>query len=144
MLNPYSIILGFFVASGVLVTLWGVRIIVIARKTLKWPFVGGKIEESRINFGAGDLLPYIVFSYNIGEKNYQQQMTFPRDITPSQEFTKSYLEKYPAGFLVQVFYDPNNPETATLEPGPAEGDWLILVVGLAMLVLGLLMFFVVL
>ena len=144
MLNPYSIILGLFVASGVLVTLWGVRIIFIARKTLKWPFVGGKIEESRINFGAGDLLPCIVFSYNVGEKNYQQQMTFPRDITPSQEFTKSYLEKYPVGFLVQVFYDPNNPESATLEPGPAEGDWLILVVGLAMLVLGILMFFVVL
>jgi len=141
MFNPYSIILGLFFFSGVLVTLWGIRVIVQARKTLKWPFVGGKIEESKINFGAGDLLPHIVFSYRVGEHDYRQKMKFPADITPSQEFAKSYVDKYPVGFLVQVFYDSENPETATLEPGPAEGDWLILVIGVAMLILGILMFF---
>lgn len=141
MFNPYSIILGLFVFSGVLVTLWGLRVIVLARKTLKWPYVGGKIEESRIKFGAGDLMPHIVFSYSVGEQNYRQQMKFPVDITPSQEFAKSYVDKFPVGYLVQVFYDPDNPEVATIEPGPAEGDWLILAIGLAMLIVGILMFF---
>lgn len=141
MFNPYSIILGLFVFSGVLVTLWGLRVMVLARKTLKWPYVGGKIEESRINFGAGDLMPHIVFSYSVGEQSYQQQMKFSVDVAPSQEFAKSYVDKFPVGFLVQVFYDPENPEVATIEPGPAEGDWLILAIGLAMLIVGILMFF---
>lgn len=126
---------------GVLVTLWGLRVIAVARKTLKWPCVAGKIEESRINFGSRDLFPHIEFSYAIGEQNFRQQITFPADITPTQEFAKSYVDKYPVGFLVQVYYNPGNPQDATLEPGPAEGDWLILVIGLAMLILGVLMFF---
>jgi len=142
MLNPYSIILSLFVICGLLVTLWGVRVIVLARKTLLWPSVGGKIEESRINYGSRDLMPHIVFSYKVGEKHFQQQLKFPADVTPSPEFSKSYVEKYPTGFLVQVYYDPANPETAILEPGPAEGDWLILAIGLAMLFLGMLMFFI--
>ena len=141
MFNPYSIILGLFVVGGMLTTLWGIRVIVVARKSLKWPCVGGKIEESKINFGSRDLLPHIVFSYSVGQQNYLQTMTFPGDITPSQEFSKSYIEKYPVGFLVQVYYNPQNPEEVTLEPGPAQGDWLILAIGLSMLILGILLFF---
>ena len=141
MFNPYSIILVFFVSSGLLVTLWGSRVILVARKTLKWPCVAGKIEESRINFGSKDLLPHIVFSYSVGEQNYRQQIVFPADVTPSQELAKSYVDKYPAGFLVQVYYDPDNPQDATLEPGPREGDWLILAIGVTMLFLGMLMLF---
>ena len=141
MLNPYSIIQGIFVGSGLLVTLWGVRVIVKTRKTLKWPCVAGKIEESRINFGAKDLFPHIVFSYSVDQQAYQQSMKFPADVTPTPELTKSYLDKYPAGFLVQVYYNPDNPQEATVEPGPREGDWLILTIGIAMLLLGILMLF---
>lgn len=141
MFNPYSIILGIFIVSGLLVTLWGFRVIIVARKTLKWPCVAGKIEESRINFGAKDLFPYIVFSYSVDQQPYQQSVKFPGDVTPSPEFSRSYLDKYPAGFLVQVYYNPNNPQEATVEPGPREGDWLILTIGLAMLFVGILMLF---
>ena len=49
MFNPYSIILGLFVIAGVLVSLWGLRVIVTARKTLQWPAVEGTIEESKIS-----------------------------------------------------------------------------------------------
>jgi len=77
----------------------------------------------------------------VGEQPYRQLLKFPNDISPSEEFTRSYIEKYPEGFLVQVFYDPQNPENVTLEPGPAEGDWLVLAIGLGMFVLGIGMLF---
>lgn len=141
MFNPYSIILGLFILSGVVVTLWGVRVIVVARRTLQWPCVGGKIEESKIDFGSRDLLPHIVFSYSVEGKEFRQNLKFPADVTPSQEYSKSYVDRYPAGFLVQVYYNPDNPEDVTLEPGPGKDDWLIMAIGLGMLILGILMFF---
>jgi len=38
---------------------------------------------------------------------------------------------------VEIFYDPDQPETATLEPG-AQGDWMILAMGIAMVIGGIL------
>ena len=67
-------------------------------------------------------------------------MKFSGDITPSEEFSKRYVEKYPEGSQVRVYYDPENPETSTLEPGPGQGDWLVLAIGLGTLVFGVLLF----
>lgn len=143
MFNPYSIILGLFVVTGLLTTAWGLRIISLARKTLQWPTVKGVIDESRVSSDASemnDLLPHIKFSYLVDQKEYQQLLKFSGDITPSEEFSKSYVEKYPVGSSVQVYYDPDHPEIATLEPGPAQGDWLVLAIGLCVLVFGIVLF----
>lgn len=143
MFNPYSIILGLFVFAGLLATLWGLRVIVMARKTLQWPAVEGTIEESKVSFESSetnDLLPHIKFCYSVEQQTFHQVMKFSGDITPSQEFAKSYVDKYPVGASVQVYYNPLNPEMATLEPGLAKGDWLVLAIGLGMLVMGILLF----
>jgi hypothetical protein len=137
MFNPYAVVIGLFLLGGLLATLWGLIIILKARKTQDWPYVEGVIEESRLSSDKNDLLPYILFSYSIGERDYRQTMEFPVDITPSQEFAKSYVQKYPVGSRAQVYYDPDNPQNATLEPGLGKGDWLVLAMGLGMLVLGL-------
>jgi len=144
MLNPYSIILGLFVVAGLLATFWGLRIIVMARKTLQWPAVEGTIEESKVaseSTESNDLLPHIKFCYSIEHQTFQQVLKFPGDITPSEEFAKSYVDKYPVGSRVQVYYNPANPEIATLEPGLGKGDWLVLAIGLGTLVFGILLFF---
>ncbi|MEJ2180408.1 MAG: DUF3592 domain-containing protein [Gammaproteobacteria bacterium] len=144
MFNPYSIILGLFVVAGLLATLWGLRVIVMARKTLQWPAVAGTVEESKISTESSeinDLLPHIKFCYSIEQQTFHQVMQFPGDITPSQEFSRSYVDKYPVGASVQVYYNPEDPEKATLEPGLAKGDWLILAIGLGMVVIGVLLFF---
>ena len=57
MFNPYSIILGLFVVTGLLATGWGLRIIIRARETLQWPAVEGVIEESTKSSESDDLLP---------------------------------------------------------------------------------------
>jgi len=127
--------------GGLITSLWGLLIILKARKTQQWPSVEGYIEESRLSSDKNDLLPHIQFSYSIGSAAYHQAIEFSADITPSQEFAKSYVQKYPIGAKVQVHYDPDNPQRATLEPGIGKGDWLILVIGLVMLVFGIGLFF---
>ena len=141
MFNPYAIILGLFIVAGISATLWGLRVIVVSRKTLAWPAVDGVIVESTLSSEHDDLLPHIMFEYRVQDQSYQQLFKFPKDIAPTQEFARSYIDKYPQGASVNVYYNPEKPDIATLEPGLAKGDWLVLVLGLSMLILGVLLYF---
>jgi hypothetical protein len=143
MFNAYGIIIGLFLAFGIITTLWGWRILAQGRKTLQWPNVEGIIEESSLSSaGNDDLFPQITFRYSINGETFQDTLKFSRDITPTQEFAKSYVEKYPVGRQVQVYYDPSQPARATLEPGSGQGDWLVLAIGMGMTIFGILFLFV--
>lgn len=140
MFNPYTIILSLFVVAGLLATLWGLVIIIRARKTSHWPMAEGVIEESAVSSDANDLLPHISYRYNVDGQGYQRTIEFPADITPTQEFATSYVKKYPVGARIQVYYNPENPEQATLEPGLGKGDWLVFAIGLGTFIFGILFF----
>lgn len=142
MFNPYSIILGLFVVAGLGATIWGLRVIIMARRSLGWPSVEGKIEVSEISSDEFDLLPHIEYSYCVDKRTFQQTLKFPSDITPTKEFAQNYVDNYFVGKKVQVYYDSHNPNHSTLEPGLAKGDWLVLAIGLGMLVIGVMLFFV--
>lgn len=141
MFNPYTIILGLFVVTGFIVTVWGIRILMLARKTRQWPSVEGIIESCEESTDENDLLPRIEFSYVVGQQSFRQTLKFPADISPTQEFARHYVDKYTVGTQTPVFYDPHNPKSSTLEPGLARGDWLVLGTGAGMLVLGIVMLF---
>ena len=49
--------------------------------------------------------------------------------------------RYPLGAAVTVWYDPGQPGKAVLEPGPKLANWIEPGVGLAMVVLGTLAWF---
>ena len=136
MLNPYALILGLFTFAGLLTTLWGWSIIVQGRKTLRWPAAEGVIEQSAPAADADDLLPHILFSYTVAGQTYRRELEFPGGISPAPEFAVSYAGKFPVGAKVQVYYDPGQPECATLDPGPGRGDWMVFALGLAATVFG--------
>jgi len=141
MMNPYIIILSLFVIGSLLATLWGWRVIVKGRKTLTWPNVTGIIEESTPTSEGDDLLPHILFSYCVAEQSYRYSVEFPRGMTPTPEFTAQYMQRFPVGASVSVYYDPQKPNQATLEPGPVKGDWLIFALGIGSTLLGLVFLF---
>ena len=140
MFNPYTIILSLFLVAGIFTTLWGLLIIIKAQKTRDWPCGDGVIEESKPSSDRNDL-PLIQFSYTVGDTRYRRTLEFPGDITPTQEFAASYMQKYPVGTKVPVYYNPDKPGAATLEPGLGKGDWLVLAIGLGMLLFGIMFFF---
>ncbi len=135
-MNGYVAIIGMFIVSGLAITAWGVRIMAQARKTQRWPSVDGEIVHSVAGAETEDLLPDIEFSYRVGSGEFSQKMVFPSGTMPSPEFNKSYLKKYPVGAQVRVYYDPGQHNMATLEPGTANGDWMVLAAGLVVTLTG--------
>jgi len=140
-MNPYTIILSLFVVASLFATIWGWVIISKGRKTLVWPNVTGVVEESTPTSEADDLLPHILFSYIVSGQTYRHTLNFPRGMTPTPEFTASYMARFPVGVSVQVYYDPENIHHATLEPGPVKGDWLVFAIGFCSTLLGIIFLF---
>ncbi len=136
-MNLYFIILASVAFGGIGISIWGWLILQKSRKIEQWPRTTGIIEISDPTSPENDLLPNIIFSYQLDGKKYQKQFEFPEGTHPLPEFTKAYNDKYPVGKKVEVFYDPQQHETATIEPG-TQGDWMILAMGLAMVIGGVL------
>lgn len=136
--NAYVLILWLFLFAGVVVTLWGWTIIAAARRTLRWPQVEGVIDQSDRESEEDDLLPRILFSYTVNDQQYRQPLEFPAGTTPTPEFSNMYVKRYPLGAKVQVFYNPDKVEQATLEPGMRQGDWMVFALGLIALIGGAL------
>ena len=136
-MNVYVVIIGLFIASGLAITAWGLRIMAEARKTRQWPSVDGEIVRSVAGPQTDDLLPDIEFRYRVDSQEYQQTMAFPSGTMPTPEFNKSYQKKYPAGAQVAVYYNPEQHHIATLEPGAANGDWMVLAGGIIAILTGL-------
>ena len=137
MLSPYTIIIVLFVAAGLVTMVWGWTIIRRSRKTRSWPSVAGAIVES-LPYSKHDAhMPHITYQYIINGRAILNTLTIPAGVTPSEEFAKSYVKKFPAGAQVQVYYDPENPEKTTLEPGLASGDWLVFALGVGASLLGI-------
>lgn len=135
-MNLYVLILGLFIVGGLATTLWGWIVIVRGRKSLTWPSVGGTIEKSALSSESDALLPAIEYSYAVAGRTFRRMVEFPGDISPTAELARSYVDKYPAGAHVQVYYDPDRPERATLEPGQGRGDWMILALGVIATLVG--------
>lgn len=136
-MNLYSIILAAVTLGGIGLSIWGWSILQKSRKMQQWPRTTGKIEVFNPSSKENDLLPEIIFSYHIDNKDYRKQFEFPEGTHPLPEFVTFYKNKYPVGSTVEVFYNPEQPEIATLEPS-AQGDWMILAMGIAMMIGGAL------
>ncbi len=136
-MNLYAIILASVALGGIGISIWGWQILQKSRKIEQWPRTTGTIETSNPTSTINDLLPEIVFSYELDGKKYQKQFEFPEGTHPLPEFSKAYNDKYPIGKKVEVWYDPAQHEIATLE-ARAQGDWMILAMGIAMAIGGVL------
>ena len=141
MFNPYAIILGLFIIAGFITALWGWSIIAKARKTRRWSMVEGTIEQSAPTSEADGLPPHILFSYTVAAHTYQRALEFPGGANSSPELAVGYAGKYPCGAKVSVYYNPDQPDQATLEPGLARGDWMILALGITAMAFGIFALF---
>ena len=133
MFNTYTITLSLFVIAGIIVTSWSWRNILTARKTLLWPTVKGAIEKS----SPGSM----AFSYVINEQSYHYSKEVSVDLTPGQNTIENHVNKYPPGKQVTVYYQPENPENATLNPELNKDDWFIFLIGLGTTLTGFLFLF---
>ncbi len=106
----------------------GIQEIKLASESSRWPSVKGKIIFSNYSdhyarsAGSGNARGASSFSldyeYEIDQKTFcgeRVMFGYKNNFFTSDSYRRS--KTYPKGSLVTVYYDPDNPEEAVLEPG---------------------------
>ena len=95
-----------------------------AQASLGWPTVTGRIVDSRLiqtSDAEGDnTTASVTYTYAAGGLALQGNRVSIGGRNPC-----AVIAKYPAGTDVQVFYDPNKPSSAVLEPGGSGMQFLL-------------------
>ncbi|MHC4082207.1 MAG: DUF3592 domain-containing protein [Planctomycetota bacterium] len=120
-----------FLAVGIAITAFGVYRLRIARASGQWPTVTATIVSSDVEtrHRSGDAtgmrtergfeyLPRIVYEYSAnGARHRADRITFDDLRFDSHLAAKTIADQYAPGTEVTVYYDPERPERAVLEPG---------------------------
>ena len=120
------------------------------RESRNWPCVEGRITESTMQVTrrhrSTSYSPRVSYTYSVmGQAYFGTGMTIgATQGFSSQAKVQAQLAKYPLGQPAPVYYDPQQPAQATLEPGATQGAWRTLLMGVitggmgaAVLMLGL-------
>jgi hypothetical protein len=106
----------FFVVSiaCVVVTAWAIR---RGRASRDWPSTPGAILRSAIFSSEGSHSVTIEFGYSVGGEEYRSQQIRYFGLPRTYRGLVELVERYPEGKEVVVYFDPEKPSRAVLEPG---------------------------
>jgi hypothetical protein len=101
-----------------------------AKNSAQWPQTQGIITSSHLVVGrfkqTKGYRPEIQYRYQVGATEYSgSRRSFNRPHLAMQAASQNVIDAYPVGKTVAVFYDPEDPAFALLEPGLA-GDMTLL------------------
>jgi len=101
-------------------------------RSRRWAKVEGKVITSNVNEftgkGGRTYRPMVIYAYSVGAVRFMSSRIASRPLASSDRSAAArFVEKYPVGKTVQVFYDPQDPEQAVLEPGA--NPWLPMIAG---------------
>jgi hypothetical protein len=115
----------------------------VARASRNWPVAPGKITASRIEIEtrtASDnddrerapverYRPHVTYSYRVGNADYHgSTLTWGgAALHGDSASAEAVTHKYPVGSGVSVYYDPDDPSHAALEPNNRRGSAMMLV-----------------
>ncbi|MFX1511456.1 MAG: DUF3592 domain-containing protein [Promethearchaeota archaeon] len=93
------------------------------KASTKWPSVEGEIVASKLGVRFDDegvwiYKPNIIYSYLVGGREYHgERIIIMQAFYPSKSWAQKQVDKYPLGLRVNVYYNPDAPKKAVLEPG---------------------------
>lgn len=119
MLNPNIFIIGAFGITGIAITLWGLMLIIKARKMRNWSRVEGVIADNMITPHADDLPPQIRFNYSVDGHVYTGTLDIPNSIALSDEVSASYQENIRQVQRFRFITIPSVPITPLLNQASA-------------------------
>lgn len=106
----------------------------------KWPTSHGTVTASALERLPDKKWRYraaVQYAYRAGGKNYQASRVFWGGNEGREKHMASVIETYPVGAKVRVFYDPNDPAEAVLNPIQNTGSRPMVLYAMAMTTLGL-------
>ena len=144
------ICVGLILIGAAVAFFWGLPLLDSANASTRWPYVKGQLKSSKIHTyesraGSGgsseSYVPEIVYKYTVGNKDYESDsIWYGIDGSLAYDFRSDaevYTTRYPQGAEMKVFYDPEDPATATLETGPSAVFYLPLFFGVLFIAIGL-------
>jgi hypothetical protein len=133
--------LGFF---GALLLILGLYSSIMDTSASSWPVTEGTITSSQVeSWGSGahdpiDYRPAITYQYQVGGKTYNGSQissgaTFYGGVNVDEyEQANAIVSNYPVGSIVEVHYNPNNPNNAVLETQSSLIEQVPLIIGAVM------------
>ena len=120
-------------AIGLLLIIWGglwgfagISSTQQARESREWPTVEGQILSSWVSEGElrdpPSYYAHVNYSYVVNGVQYDGKRISFGISHGSRNYAESIIDKYPAGKLVPVHYDPSDPTVAVLEVGDPSGE----------------------
>ena len=97
-----------------------------------WARIDGRVVTSNVTEFTGKSRttwrPMVVYSYSVGSGRFMStRIAFHSMASGNRNDAAKIAARYPAGSRVPVFYDPQDPEQAVLQPGG--NPWVFIVVG---------------
>jgi hypothetical protein len=147
----FLIVLGLiFAGAGLWLTRRGMRQHRAGLESWDWPVVEGQVVEASVHTlrarQAPKYLPSITYTYTVAGQPYTgNQRTIGDDWwtsrwLSSQAEAQAQIEAYQPEGPVKVYYNPQDPAEAVLEPGSTSGASATLVVGFLLGFIGLVSF----
>jgi hypothetical protein len=140
-----------FPALGMVAIIYGLRLLAKGRASLNWPSTQGHIAKSMVEnrltsgyrgtstiFEAQIEYRYTIAGIGRWSKIISIGTTLGWGI---EKFAERLVAKYPVGKVVDVFYNPENPNEAVLIRGTTFGTYLAILMGLAFMICGLAVWF---
>jgi hypothetical protein len=128
-------ITSFIIASGCLG--FGISEFLKARRALDWPHVAGIVVSSSIGdrryyHGGKEMVSYhplVSYRYAVDGQEYRGSRIKVHDKGGSRGWAKLMTDRYAEGVGVEVYFDPDHPKSAVLEPGAHFGPHLLFLFG---------------
>jgi len=134
---------GLVLLAGIGLTVWGWNTLQNARASTAWPTTEGVVISSEVtqstdDEGSESYYPTVSYTYTINEivhinNTIKFSDTSYNDLRKAQAVTGNYS----VGKNIVVYYDPENPENAVLEPGASGGSYIVLTFGVLLILIAL-------
>jgi len=118
-----------------------------AYESKSWPVTGGTIMKSEVDSwikdGKSQYAALIKYTYLVDGEEYSSYKIGVNNSSSNSNMSaaKTLVEEYPVGKTVDVFYDPEVPDSAALIPGVRAGDVALAGGMLLFAIIGLLVLF---
>jgi hypothetical protein len=113
-----------------------------AKKAGGWPSVPGKVIEARLeehastdpeDFSMANFRPVIAYQYEVNSQVYTSNKTGVIAMNYDQKTAQKKLDAFPVGSALTVYYNPEKPEDALLNPSKGTAN-IFLIIGIVALV----------
>lgn len=138
-----------FIFVGIIALIWGGIVLKNASASSAWPSVQGEVTESKVetkvervkkNERWQNRRTYwakVHYSYSVDGAPYSGAKVSFGEYGGKEKDARQIVKRFPKGKSVDVYYDPEKPEMAVLEPGATKASYLFLGIGLVSFIVGI-------